>query len=906
MNNRQRLSLTGGAVLTLILLVWLTVTRPWIEMNPSVDNSLPLAQLDDRVHPLSYQLDLTLLTGVDNFTGKVVIDLRFNGEQTSFFLHGKNLVVEEAFLLVDTKKIPVVYKQLHASGVAQVRLPEAISGFASLVIAYQGQYSETLDAIYKVKTDSGDYLFSQLDPIAGRMVFPGFDEPRFKVPFSVSITSEAKNKVITNGPLSGQEYPTDGMVRHSFETTKPLPTYLLAFAVGDFDIVEYPDLPPTSLRDSPIPLRGIAVKGQGKKMAYALDNTQVLLEALEAYFQIPYPYKKLDIIAPPDFPFGAMENAGAIFFQEELILLDEESTLASKKRLAAVYAHEISHQWFGNLVTPKWWDDVWLNESFATWIMYKIVHQWKPDYGFAHQMVQYAHDAMVLDGSQYARRVREPITSNDDVMNAFDSISYIKGGSVLEMFERAMGEQAFQRGIQNHLSRFRHGVADAHDFIDSLASQANSDAFIPAFKTYLLQPGVPQLQLTTHCAQDGSAQLVIHQKKFHPTGQFDETEPLWQVPFCFTTDQQSSCEWITQQRQELTLYSCPAYLLPNSKGAGYYRWSLDESSWRELLAVFNQFTINEQLSVIDNLGASYLQGGVSADLLLEGLQKAAQSNKPLVMTASIEQFIALHNRFSEPGISRGLQQLTRDIFGEQRESIHLTSQDQADQQAGAEVLRLKLAGLLANYADDPILRQQLSALTKAYLYRATEDQTQSIDPALLPLGLKIAVETLPAQFSYDLYELALQSEQALLKRHALVALTRTKEESFARFLLDNAVLSDSIPGNIAGAVLQAMLQNPKHREMAWAWFKAHHESILKRYSSIFIAEIIHYADVFCDQASANDVETFFLSIAHKISGSPRKIKQVKERIEQCVTVRDSLAPGFEMALSTALAKDKEP
>ena len=276
------------------------------DMNTLVISDIPLGPLGKSVIPISYQIELTLIPEEKSYKGRVIIEVNLIKETSHFYIHGKDLSIKSVFLHQADKKIEAEYLQVHSSGIARIDFDNELIGTYALTIEYHTDFSQSLDAIYQVEESGRSYLFSQMEAISARMAFPSFDEPGFKTPFDISIISEQKNDVITNTKEISQQVLSNGLVKHVFATTKKLPTYLLTFAVGEFDIVEWEDLPVTGVRNKPIPLRGIAVKGKGGKLKYALENTKPILEALESYFKTSYPYEKLDLIAAPDFAFGAM------------------------------------------------------------------------------------------------------------------------------------------------------------------------------------------------------------------------------------------------------------------------------------------------------------------------------------------------------------------------------------------------------------------------------------------------------------------------------------------------------------------------------------------------------------------------------------------------------------------------
>ena len=308
-------------------------------------------------------------------------------------------------------------------------------------------------------------------------------------------------------------------------------------------------------RDRPLPLRGIAARGKGKKLAYALEHTEGILTSLENYFSLPYPYAKLDIIAVPDFDAGAMENAGAITYREQLLLFDDTSSIMSKRSYERVHAHELAHQWFGDLVTPYWWNDIWLNEAFATWMAYVSLENWKPGEGFRRDLNQRMITAMESDSMITARQVTQPVLTNHDIANAFDGITYSKGGGVINMIEGLLGREAFRKGVQSYMEKYSYGNASSADFFASLAAQSTE---LPpaqvesAFRSFLDQPGLPLVETSILCSAS-AVSVSLKQSRYLPLGSTGSTDGRWEIPVCLRYavqgESQRTCLLLTEQEQ---------------------------------------------------------------------------------------------------------------------------------------------------------------------------------------------------------------------------------------------------------------------------------------------------------------------------------------------------------------------
>ncbi|HYR96432.1 MAG TPA: M1 family metallopeptidase, partial [Candidatus Binatus sp.] len=455
--------------------------------EPAEDAVVPLGRLPADVRPLRYRLDLQIMPAGERSSGESAIDVQLDRARSVIWMHGRELDVTDAVVeRADGPAVRAKWEQADPEGVVELRLEKPVGpGKMTLRFAWSAPFEKTVLGLYRLEAGGEPYAFTQFEPILARRAFPCFDEPAFKTPFDVTLTVGGSDVAVANAPLLETEPRPDGTKRFRFATTPPLPTYLVAFAVGPLDVVDGPPLAPNAVRPRPVPFRGVTARGQENRLAYAFAHTGRMVEALETYFGIPYPYEKLDVIAVPDFGPNGMENAAAITFRESAILLDGASAPEDQRRgFAYIMAHELAHQWFGDLVTMAWWDDVWLNEAFATWMGTRIVRTVHPEYEADLGLLQAVLGAMDTDGLVSARRIRQPIQSLHDIPNAFDAITYSKGAGVLGMFERWIGEEAFQRGIQAYVGGHRFGTATADDLLQALSDASHRDVGTP-FRTFL-------------------------------------------------------------------------------------------------------------------------------------------------------------------------------------------------------------------------------------------------------------------------------------------------------------------------------------------------------------------------------------------------------------------------------------
>src|SRR5262245_32873700 len=404
---------------------------------------VPLGPLPDDVRPTHYALELTVVPTAQRFSGTARIRVALATQRRELWLHGHALDVREAAVATDAGEGAARWEQVDRSGVVAVTPARPIGpGTVTLRVRWTAAIDRQLRALFRVEVGKDSYAFTQFEPALARRAFPCFDEPAFKTPFDLTLVVPHAAAAVSNTPQVARERVSKRFDRVRFATTAPLPTYLVAFAIGPLDIVDAPPLPPNPVRERPVPFRGVAIRGSGTRLAYALAHSPPLFEALEAYFGAAFPFPKLDLLAVPDMAWGGMENAGAITFRESVLLVDPENAPERQRRtFASIVTHEMSHQWFGDLVTMPWWNDLWLNEAFATWMAAHIVDRVHPEYEERLELLEEVHEAMAADSLASARRIRQPIESAHDIENAFDDITYSKGAGVLAMFERWLGAE---------------------------------------------------------------------------------------------------------------------------------------------------------------------------------------------------------------------------------------------------------------------------------------------------------------------------------------------------------------------------------------------------------------------------------------------------------------------------------
>jgi len=857
--------------------------------------AIPEGRLGDTIEPIAYRLDLTILPEREKFAGTTEIDVEIVESTAVIYLHGNGLNVSAASLVDAHKEQHAVdYEQVDDTGVVRLTLPVAVpAGFATLRFEYTAAFRVSAEGLYSTTVEGDAYAFTQFQVIDARRVFPGFDEPVFKTPFDISVTAHAGDAVITNTPALRQESMGGGLKRITFRTTQPLPTYLLAFAVGPLDVVEGEPLRPSDVRDRAVPFRAVATKGKGEQLRFAIDTTEPLVSYLEGYFAFEYPYRKLDLIASPAFGTGAMENAGAIVYGDAAILLPGNAPAERRQRFVALHAHELAHQWFGDLVTPKWWDDAWLNESFASWMGNKAAHSQWPEYQLDVISLIQALAAMNVDSRVAARQIRQPIDRNRDIISAFDAITYLKGGGVLSMFESYLGEEGFRDGLRAHMRRFPHSVADVEDFMESLAEGSGRPDVVPAFRSFLDRPGVPLVEANLMCDGEG-AKLSVSQSRYLPVGSTGDSAQTWQLPLCVRlgdgTGIGKACMLLTDTDAIMSLSSdaCPDFVMPNADGAGYYRFALDEDGWRRLMSGIDRLNQKEALVVADSLSAAYQADRLTTAALVDGIRVLAASPYSLVATAPAKDLVRFRDSLASPGNREAVLALMRDVYRPRLDQLDAAAAAPNDIERA--LFRTKLVNVLALEAEDPALRAELTEQAVRYIRFGEEGAAgldeSALDPALIGIALAVGVQERGAPFVEALIERLFESSDAKFRSDAAVALAAT-DDPLVGDRVRALLLDDRLRGREPTQLAFALAKRPAQRTATFDWYKANEPAFTGRISSFAHRFLPRLAAGFCTLEERDDVQAFFTPLAQTLQGVERGLAEVLEGIELCAALRDA-------------------
>ncbi len=862
------------------------------------DAEIPHGKLPLGATPTGYDLALTIVPAKDRFSGHARISVSLDRPTNRIWLHGQDLEVSQASIeLASGLVVPALFSEVGETGVAKIDAVTAVGpGPVTLDIRYSAAFDQSLEGLYQVKKDGQVYAYTQFQPLSARLAFPGFDEPRFKTPFTIRLTVPQGLTAVSNAPVSAERDIGDGMKEVAFQETAPIPTYLVAMAVGDFDVVEWRAIPPNDVRSRPIPLRGIAPKGKGEKLRYALSNTEALLAILEEYFGSEYPYAKLDLVAAAEFKAWGMENVGAIFYREDHLLLDDDPSIYQKRGYAYLHAHELAHSWFGNLVTPAWWDDLWLNEAFATWMSDYAVSRWNPNDYDNRGGIRRGNRAKWSDRLISARQIRQPIESNHDIASAFDSITYSKGGSVLAMVERYMTPDVFRNGVRRFMAKHRHGVATSRDFFTALSETARDPGILRAFRSFLDQPGTPRVAVAWSCSAGGGATAELRQSRSLPLGSAGIGRRTWSLPMCVsygddeTTHSQCTLMETASATLPLPMSGCPTWVHPNSAGAAYLNFDFPEGGWDALIRRLADMPAPEALAAMSSLQAAYESGRADSDTVLRAAEILAQSPHWDVASAPFQVLRDIKNFILPRGEREDFKRLMQEIYRPAIARFDLSDAALARSASDTDqaLLRGDLIWFMAVDAEEPALRRQLTRLAVAYLGGDDFGRIDSsvLHPNLHRVALVAAAGEAGLPFVRKLAGLMRTSSDATLREHALRALAHQTDPESAAWLRD-LMMDPETSRYDASQLLRYQARRADNGPAIFAWLKEHYDAYTNRIPRSHVAWMPWRVFAVCERSARNDIAAFFETRVQDHRGGPRALRNVLEAIDICVAYSEA-------------------
>ncbi|HEY6477211.1 MAG TPA: M1 family metallopeptidase, partial [Polyangia bacterium] len=626
-------------------------------------------RLPPEVSPRTYDADLRVDLDAGRFEARLDVALLVASPSRQIVVHGVGLDIDSAAAeLGDGRRLPATATADATSETITFVFPEILPpGAVKLALAYRGAFSPGLRGLYR----AGPLAVTQFEAADARRVFPCFDEPAFKAVWRIAVSGVPNDAVaLSNGVATRDENDGRGGRRITFAPTPPLSSYLVALIVG-------PIVPSAVVRVRDVPICTWTTVEKRHLTSFAQETASAVLSRLEDYFGLPYPFGKLDQIGVPDFEAGAMENAGAVTFREVALLADPATApLAVQKRVAEVITHELAHQWFGNLVTMAWWDDLWLNEAFATWMAYKIVDDWRPSWRIWMDFEAGKGAALALDALVSAHPIRAEIKNAEEAGESFDAITYEKGGAVLRMLEGFLGADRFRDGIRLYMRRHREANATADDLWGALG-EASAQPIVKMANGWIRQTGYPLVSLSLGSGAGGEAYVKLAQRRFfaEPGAGARGSTTRWLVPIVLRF---RDAVGIKEQpvllaepavRVQLAAEGAVAWCIGNAESRGFYRTAYDPEARGRLLPALGELRPAERVALVSDSWALVRAGEATIEDFLDLVASLHAETDHVVLDELVGKLSIIEHRFLAEADRQRFGAFVADLFGAQAAAL---------------------------------------------------------------------------------------------------------------------------------------------------------------------------------------------------------------------------------------------
>ncbi len=840
----------------------------------AADHDLPL-RLPGTITPTAYRLVLQVDPNLPTHSGEVTISVDIKQPAQLIRLHAVDITVQSAVLKIGTQTLTASARQ-RSSDVLDLNFEQAFAkGQGELTIAFAGTIDDKDSQGLFRQQEGGDwYAFTQFESISARQAFPSFDEPGWKVPWTLSLTIPQALTAVASTPMVREVMLDHGQKRVEFQTTKPLPSYLLAFGVGPFDILDGGMAGAT-------PVRFITPRGRAKEASFAASVTPAILAKLEAYFGTPYPYEKLDVMAlPMALNFGAMENPGLVTFASlSLLSKSGEESVSFKRRLVSTQAHELAHMWFGDLVTMAWWDDLWLNESFASWMAEKIGAQMGPelhgDSGTQGARAWAMHTDRLLSTTQIYQPVTKTFSQSDPLGGQSAAIVYGKGQAVLAMFETWLGEEKFKAGVRRYMAKHAWGNATGEDFVDALAQ--GDRELTAAFRTFTHQPGIPRVTVALKC--DAKPRLELTQSRFLPTGVQDTRASLWWVPVTVRTPYGTAQMLLKDKVGVLPLPGavCPAWVQANANGSGYYRAVYAPGQMAALMEKAD-LSVAELLANLNDVQALTESGDLS---VAESLEIAMQfSGHPSREVA--ESALTAINRVDvmlEPAQWAAYAKVWQSAFGKRANQLGWL--EQPGDSAEDRMMRSSWMARFIEISQDASLTAQANSLAQNWL----KDRA-SVPPGSRSLVLRSAAFHGDRSYFDALLAAVVGNPNRRERADIYAALNSFRAPELAQAARELWLSPDHDLREIMSAS-RSRGRSGALREGVFAFMRDHFEAITAKLPK---ESVIGFPQMFqgaCSAKEAQQLERFFTPLTKTYTGMDKTLTQSLESVRLCARYRDT-------------------
>ena len=835
-------------------------------------------RLPQTVHPESYTLTLTPDLKAATFSGVESIAVTLAAPTNTITLNAAEIAFQNVTVTADGKQQKAAVSLDQDKQQASFTFPKELpTGKATLSIAYTGILNNELRGFYLSKTARRNYAVTQFESTDARRAFPSFDEPAFKATYDVSLVVDNADTAIANAPiLSDTPGPAVGKHTIHFDTTPKMSSYLVAFLVGDFQC--------TSGESDGVAIRSCATPDKVALTPYSVDVAKYVLHYYNSYFGIPYPLKKLDLIALPDFEAGAMENFGAITYRETDLLLDPKTaSVGAKKQVAIVVAHEMAHQWFGDLVTMQWWDNIWLNEGFATWMETKAVASMHPEWNIDESVSGDLDQTLGLDAQSTTHAIRAKADTPSEISQMFDGISYGKAGAVLGTVENYLGEETFRQGVHNYLAAHLYGNATAEDFWGAQTATSHKPVD-KIMESLVAQSGEPIVTFS----EPANGRVAVTQRRFFLSPSIKpDPKQKWTFPVCFKTASGQDCQLLTSADAALNA-PISGLFFANANGKGYYRSAYPASIYKALVAqVETALTPAERISLIGDEWAQVRANKTSIGAYLDLVTAVKSDPGAEVSYAALSGVSTAYSRIAANAKERAA--LAIWICSTLAPEYAKLGAPAASDSANTRELRAQLFGILGLLGKDPTVLAQARELAAKYI----ADQG-SIDATLGQTALTIAARNGDVKLFDQLQKIYETSTNPELQIGALRLLAQFQDPALLQRSLDYAV-SGKVRNQDAVIQFAIALGNDANRDQAWKYIQDNWDKVKAQFTTERGAQLVGSTGNFCSADARTNVEAFFST--HKVAASDMALKHALEHIDGCMELRALQEPKLKQWLA---------
>jgi aminopeptidase N len=862
-------------------------------------------RLPENVVPDSYDLKFETDLGSASFAGDETIHVHLQKSTTSITLNSAEIEFKESWIgSADFKQAAAVTKD-DKNETATLTVPSMVpAGPAEIHIRFTGILNDKLRGFYLSQTARRRYAVTQFEATDARRAFPSFDEPAYKAVFRIALVVDKADTAISNGKIiSDTPGPTNGKHTLQFSDSPKMSSYLVAMMVGDFACV-------TGGADG-IPIRVCAVPEKKDLLSYALLSAENILKFYDTYYQIKYPFQKLDIIAFPDFSAGAMENTAAITYRETLLTIDDKNaSVDAHQAVVGVLAHEMAHMWFGDLVTMKWWDDIWLNEGFATWMSFKPIEAWKPEWHSERGEIQETGGSLGTDSIASVRAVRAKAETPAEIATLFDGIAYGKAASVLRMVEAYLGPGVFQKGANAYLEKHAYGNATAEDFWNQMAATSEKpvDRIMSSFTE---QSGAPLVTLVkTACNETSTPGGFLKKKKTKETTQVTLSQEryfadaaklgsgspeIWQIPVSLRPAGAKDVTYVllAQRQQTFELPGCSPWVYANASGRGYYRSAYDAATLAKISAELEtNFSPEERIHFLGDEWAMVRVGRLSIGDYLDTLDKMKGERARAVVGVMTGRFGEIHDTIVTTAERAAFEKWVRAFLRPMATELGETpTPGESDDRRG---LRSDVFATLAQYGRDPQLLAKSRTLVEQYMR-----DSNSVEAALA--GNALGISALDGNAAlYDKYLDHMKTARTPEEYYNYFgALSQFPSPELAKRTMDFTLGPDVKNQDLF--FLGGLLGNVDTQASSWELFKNNFPAIKEKAGVSLSPGFAGFAGFFCDEKLRDDSQDFFAS--QNLPGSERPLQNAKDTVNACIELRSLQQTNLSAYLKKLPSKD---